>query len=158
MFIIFFLFLVSTFYFYYFYFWRPDNLSPAARHPLPVTRYSPPTTRHPSPVTRGKVLPVNNSAIVSTLLLSSTALSLFRVSVFRSCFPFKPERKLSNYGERSEQASFDSSLTLSLQANCRFATSLACEQALLFGRAKQVSRERASEGPLARAFSRGSLK
>ena len=37
---------------------------------------------------------------------------------------------------------------------------LACEQALLFGQAKRVSRERASErrsleGPLARAFSRG---
>ena len=39
---------------------------------------------------------------------------------------------------------------------------LACEQALLFGRVKRVSRERASEwqsreGPFARAFSRGSL-
>ena len=41
---------------------------------------------------------------------------------------------------------------------------VACEQALLFGRAKRVSRERASERqsreeqrPLARAFSRGSL-
>ena len=41
---------------------------------------------------------------------------------------------------------------------------LACEQALLFGRVKRVSRERASERrscegprPLARAFSRGSL-
>ena len=44
---------------------------------------------------------------------------------------------------------------------------LACEQALLFGRVKRVSRERVSErrspegpakGPLARAFSRGSLR
>ena len=44
---------------------------------------------------------------------------------------------------------------------------LACEQALLFGRVKRVSRERASERrsregqnkrPLARAFSRGSLR
>ena len=41
---------------------------------------------------------------------------------------------------------------------------LACEQAFLFGRAKRVSRERTRErrsregqGPLARAFSRGSL-
>ena len=39
---------------------------------------------------------------------------------------------------------------------------LACEQALLFGRAKRACRERASEGlaasPLARAFSRDSLR
>ena len=42
---------------------------------------------------------------------------------------------------------------------------VACEQALLFGQAKRASRERASEGPrhlaaspLARAFSRGSLR
>ena len=39
---------------------------------------------------------------------------------------------------------------------------IACEQALLFGQAKRVSRERASEGPLpalplARAFSRDSF-
>ena len=32
-------------------------------------------------------------------------------------------------------------------------TSLACEQALLFGRAKRVSRDRASERPHARAIS-----
>ena len=37
-------------------------------------------------------------------------------------------------------------------------TSLACEQALLFGRVKRVSRKRASERRLARAFSRGSLR
>ena len=37
-------------------------------------------------------------------------------------------------------------------------TSLACEQALLFGRVKRVSRKRASERRLARVFSRGSLR
>ena len=35
---------------------------------------------------------------------------------------------------------------------------IACEQALLFGRAKRVSGEHASDGPLARAFSRVSLR
>ena len=57
-FIIFFLFLVSTFYFVFFF----DGLtichpSSATRHPLPATRHPLPATRHPSPVTRGKVLP-----------------------------------------------------------------------------------------------------
>ena len=37
-------------------------------------------------------------------------------------------------------------------------TSLACEQALLFGLVKRVSQERASERPLVRAFSQGSLR
>ena len=49
----------------------------------------------------------------------------------------------------------------------RVRSAIACEQALLFGRARRVLRERASErrsregqrkGPLARAFSRGSPK
>ena len=61
MFIIFFLFLVSTFYFYFFLFltaWQfvtrhpHPPPSPATRHPLPFTRYPSPATRHPSPVTR----------------------------------------------------------------------------------------------------------
>ena len=72
MFIIFFLFLVSTFYFYFFLFltaWQfvtrhPHPLpvtrhpSPATLHPLPVTRHPSPVTRHPPPATRGKVLPI----------------------------------------------------------------------------------------------------
>ena len=37
-------------------------------------------------------------------------------------------------------------------------TSLACKQALLFGRVKRASRECASKRPLAQAFSRGSLR
>ena len=41
---------------------------------------------------------------------------------------------------------------------CFVTKDLACEQAVLFGRVKRVSRERASERPLARAFSRGSLR
>ena len=73
MFIIFFLFLVSTFYFYLFLFltaWQfvtrnPHPLpvtrhpslatrypSPATLHPLPVTRHPSPVTRHPPPATR----------------------------------------------------------------------------------------------------------
>ena len=52
MFIIFFLFLVSTFYFYLFLFltaWQfvTRHPPPATRHPLPVTRDPPPVTRHP---------------------------------------------------------------------------------------------------------------
>ena len=38
------------------------------------------------------------------------------------------------------------------------ASLIACEQALLFGREKRVSRERESERPLRRAFSRGAPK
>ena len=66
MFIIFFLFLVSTFYFYFFLFltaWQfvtrhphPPPFtrypSPATLHPLPVTRHPSPVTRHPPPATR----------------------------------------------------------------------------------------------------------
>ena len=88
MFIIFFLFLVSTFYFY-FYFFIFDGLtichpspttrylspatphplpvtrypSPATRHPLPATRHPPPVTRHPPPATRGKVLPCHSEML-----------------------------------------------------------------------------------------------
>ena len=53
MFIIFFLFLVSTFYFVFFFLaaWQfvTRHPLPVTRYPPPVTRYPPPTTRHPSP-------------------------------------------------------------------------------------------------------------
>ena len=59
MFIIFFLFLVSTFYFYFFLFltaWqfvtRHPHPPPFTRYPSPATLHPLPVTRHPSPVTR----------------------------------------------------------------------------------------------------------
>ena len=52
MFIIFFLFLVSTFYFYFIFIFVTRHPPPATRHPPLVTRHPSPVTRHPSPATR----------------------------------------------------------------------------------------------------------
>ena len=94
--------MVSTFYFNFFYFWRPDNLSPATRYPLPVTLHPPPATRHPrkSPAGRG---PLPGSALKTTR--GCTNASLFQAPRWWwKAFSNKKCKKRARAGER--QASY----------------------------------------------------
>ena len=84
MFIIFFLFLVSTFYFYFLFLTARQFVT---RHPPPATRYRPPATRHPLPATRHPSPATSHPPPVTRHLRKSPAEVLTQVkmkSIFRN--------------------------------------------------------------------------
>ena len=96
MFIICFLFLVSSFYFYFLIFYGLAHHSPpATRHPPPATRHPPPVTRHPPLVTRH---PRKSPAVVQFLpkpswLSSNGITTKNELSLYRESRETKDEKK-----------------------------------------------------------------